>query len=331
MINQEVEEENQKLSSEILSKLTGEVETDRKYLYEQSLLYQGNPRYISTYRCVTNMMFSILETFLENEENNQANTKEMINHDRNPKDSTLPEPEEEEEEEEKEKETNKEKEWSRNVKTYFEKYVDHFEFHACGTTISLKQKFTNDIGTLGNTVWDGALVLSKYLEQHLGDWFSSEKRRVIELGSGAGLVGIVASLMGAEVTLTDMHSMLDLLSENVRRNLSNAKFPPIVSELFWGSDVSEFMGPFDMILAADVIYQHVNITSLLNTILELSDQNTLILIAYETWDQQTPKLFRETAAKYFEIIPIPEGDKDPLYQKDTIYLEQLKKKPSHQP
>jgi predicted nicotinamide N-methyase len=46
-------------------------------------------------------------------------------------------------------------------------------------------------GTVGGTLWDSSLVLAKYLErQYHPDGLAG--RRIIELGSGCGLVGIAA-------------------------------------------------------------------------------------------------------------------------------------------
>jgi predicted nicotinamide N-methyase len=50
------------------------------------------------------------------------------------------------------------------------------------------------------TVWDGGIVLSKYIEHHkgLGNLLLRGKR-VVEIGSGTGIVGIVAAALGAQV------------------------------------------------------------------------------------------------------------------------------------
>lgn len=56
-------------------------------------------------------------------------------------------------------------------------------------------------------------------------------KRVLELGSGTGLLGIALSLLGADVTLTDYYD-LPLLIMNVEDNIK----PPhkaTVKKLFW--------------------------------------------------------------------------------------------------
>jgi len=54
------------------------------------------------------------------------------------------------------------------------------------------------IGDVGHVVWDAAICLSKFID---GKWFSKEvgqlnEKTIIELGSGTGLVGLVASMHG---------------------------------------------------------------------------------------------------------------------------------------
>ena len=53
------------------------------------------------------------------------------------------------------------------------------------------------IGDVGHVVWDAAISLAKFID---GDWFLNTKefigKNVVELGSGTGLVGIVAAMHG---------------------------------------------------------------------------------------------------------------------------------------
>jgi predicted nicotinamide N-methyase len=104
-------------------------------------------------------------------------------------------------------------------------------------------------------VWDGALVLSRYVEFLGSDYFSGKK--CIELGSGTGLVGIVAGAvsnyqlldlhaqLGADIVLTDKQSLLPLIQHNVDKNIDNPKVQ--VKELFWGTG-NPFSTAFDIVL-----------------------------------------------------------------------------------
>ena len=97
---------------------------------------------------------------------------------------------------------------------------------------------------------------------------------------GTGLVGIVAGYLGAQVVITDRKMALNLARDNVQRNSENLNKSLIdVCELEWGQDVSNFNPPFDYILGADVIYIEETFSHLLQTITELSDDKTVVLLS----------------------------------------------------
>ena len=65
----------------------------------------------------------------------------------------------------------------------------------------------------GGRVWDSGFVLSGWLQED-----RLRGKRVVELGAGAGLVGLCCAHMGAEVTLTDgAESLLELAAERAWR------------------------------------------------------------------------------------------------------------------
>ncbi|XP_009294376.1 protein N-lysine methyltransferase METTL21A isoform X2 [Danio rerio] len=69
-------------------------------------------------------------------------------------------------------------------------------------------------------VWDAAVVLCMFLEMGKVDL---KGKRVIELGAGTGLVGIVAALLGANVTITDREPALEFLTANVHENIPQGR------------------------------------------------------------------------------------------------------------
>ena len=112
-------------------------------------------------------------------------------------------------------------------------------------------------GTLlgfGASVYDGAIVLGYYLEKNINLVMG---KRVIELGSGPGLCGIVASALGADFTLvTDGDDVsVSLAKRNITANIALQE-SCVSAKLLWGDEegiqaaVSE--GLFDVLLAADV-------------------------------------------------------------------------------
>jgi len=151
---------------------------------------------------------------------------------------------------------------------------------------------------LGSHVWEGAL----YMWRHLAAQgpLDFHHKRVIELGSGCGLVGIGIKTLAqsAHVVLTDRAPLLPLLRHNVRLN-DLAEDPHfLVRELDWGENSTEFAEPFDYIVATDVVYDEKLFESLIKTILALSRNDTTLLLAYKKRDK-SEGLFFDQISKYF--------------------------------
>jgi predicted nicotinamide N-methyase len=88
--------------------------------------------------------------------------------------------------------------------------------------------------------------------------------RVVELGCGLGVPSLVAAARGAEVTATDWATdAIELLRENAARN-----------DLGLRAEVRDWREPwderFDVVLAADVLYEHRNVEPLLERLAELA-------------------------------------------------------------
>jgi predicted nicotinamide N-methyase len=83
---------------------------------------------------------------------------------------------------------------------------------------------------------------------------------VIELGCGVGLPSVTALAGGAGVTATDHYAAaLDFVRYNARSNLG---VEPETRLLDWHTPGAEGSGVFDLILAADVLYEQRNIPAL---------------------------------------------------------------------
>lgn len=135
----------------------------------------------------------------------------------------------------------------------------------------------------GAVLWPSAMVICHFLEENR-DTYNLVDKNVIELGAGTGLVSIVASILGAKVTSTDLPDLLGNLQYNVLCNTKNrCKYIPVVTELSWGPQVKERfphdVHHFDYILAADVVYCHPFLDELLDTFDHLCQENTIILWA----------------------------------------------------
>ena len=78
-------------------------------------------------------------------------------------------------------------------------------------------------------------------------------------------------------------SLLDLASENVRRNAAKLGRPPIVSKLLWGdlTDMSDLPhAKYDLICGADVLLFSEALPELLSTLRHLSTASTIVLIEH---------------------------------------------------
>ena len=95
-------------------------------------------------------------------------------------------------------------------------------------------------------IWPAAHGLSYYLweKPNLG-----AEAKVMELGAGMGLPGIVCALKGADVTLSDFNpTALEMAAENARRN----KLKVTLLQEDWRS--FQCRERFDLLLASDILY-----------------------------------------------------------------------------
>lgn len=114
-----------------------------------------------------------------------------------------------------------------------------------------------------SVLWRSGLALARELagEQLTG-------RRVVELGCGLGVPSLVAARAGADVLATDEEpEALELLERNAREN--GIELETAVVE--WGR-ADDLGGRFDLVLAADVLYERQSVALLLDLLPRLSDE-----------------------------------------------------------
>jgi predicted nicotinamide N-methyase len=91
--------------------------------------------------------------------------------------------------------------------------------------------------------------------------------RVIELGCGLGAPSLIAARGGARVLATDEDDeALELLARNARANGLDIE----TARLDW-ADAGE-LGPFDLVLAADVLYERASVATLLSLLPRLGSE-----------------------------------------------------------
>ncbi|XP_078663095.1 protein N-lysine methyltransferase METTL21A-like [Branchiostoma floridae x Branchiostoma belcheri] len=153
---------------------------------------------------------------------------------------------------------------------------------------------------VGYKVWHAGEAFCEYLD---GGKLDLVDKTILELGAGTGIVGIVASLMGADVTLTDLREVLWNLEENVRRNTEGCRHTPKVQELTWGKGLDRFSDKsYDFIIGTDIIYFEELHRDLIFTIKQLSRPHTRVLLChYPRWPTRD-KRFLELLQKDFVIV-----------------------------
>jgi hypothetical protein len=161
-------------------------------------------------------------------------------------------------------------------------------------------------------IWDSAFVLSAFLcaptcSCHRSDATGIarplEGLKIVELGAGCGLLGLVAASLGARVTLTDRPCVMPLMEQNARHN----GFEPdqvTVMPLQWGTDTDmdqvAAVGPCDLVVATDVCYVDnigvsPHIESFVKVARALITTNGSTGLAYDprvvlAWEVRTPEV-----------------------------------------
>ncbi|XP_071972130.1 protein N-lysine methyltransferase METTL21D isoform X2 [Engystomops pustulosus] len=165
------------------------------------------------------------------------------------------------------------------------------------TVLEIRQLSSGDVGCV---VWDAAIVLSKFLErQECAEPGLFKGRHVVELGSGTGIVGIMASTLGANVTVTDLEDLQHLMKANITSNSALISGSCQAKVLKWGEDVLDFSPSPDYILMADCIYYEESLKPLLKTLRDLASGETCILCCYE---ERTTGKNPEIERKFFEFF-----------------------------
>ncbi|XP_052182578.1 uncharacterized protein LOC127795140 isoform X2 [Diospyros lotus] len=203
---------------------------------------------------------------------------------------------------------------------------------ACGRSLSLLQS-PSSLGTPGVTgavVWDSGVVLGKFLEHAVESGTTIlQGKKVVELGSGCGLVGSIAALLGAEVILTDLPDRLRLLKKNIETNLyGDVRGSAVVSELIWGEEPdAQLIEPLpNYVLGSDVIYSEEAVMDLLATLLELCGNQTTIILAGELRNDAVLEYFIECALEEFTIGRVDQSQWHPDYCSPRVVLYVLVKK-----
>ncbi|KIY45870.1 hypothetical protein FISHEDRAFT_48486 [Fistulina hepatica ATCC 64428] len=196
-----------------------------------------------------------------------------------------------------------------------------FRSSSSGEPVSMRLALDASPGC-GGVHWPAGQVLSQYLV-HLGP-DSLRCKKVLELGSGTGLVGLVAAQLGAaHVWITDQAPLLELMHKNVLMN--DLESDVSVAELDWGTPVADGIPKPDVLLAADCVYFEPAFPLLVQTLYGLTDAETEILFCYKK-RRKADRRFFTMLKKKFSWTEVSDSPERESYSKDAISLLTLHRK-----
>lgn len=201
------------------------------------------------------------------------------------------------------------------------------ELEVGGRVVEIDQEPAGDTGVV---VWDAALVLAKYLEMKPA---LVKDKRVVELGSGTGAVGLAAAALGGSVMLTDLEENLNLLKHNVNKN-QDLRLNVEAAVLEWGDSdmIKDLLArmKIDVVLVADCVYYEESLDSLVRTMSELSGPQTNVLVSYEDRDSEEKirlqKKFSDLMKAEFTCEEVEADQQHPDYTAPDIHILVYRKK-----
>ncbi|KAJ0252604.1 hypothetical protein HA466_0117810 [Hirschfeldia incana] len=208
-----------------------------------------------------------------------------------------------------------------------------------GTQLSIQQD--NATMHVGTSVWPCSLVLSKFAERWSTTDSSSPNpyaelldfrgRRAVELGTGCGVAGMAFHLLGlTEIVLTDMVQVMPALKHNLKRNKAALGKYLKTSVVSWSNrdQISALNPPFDLVIAADVVYIEDSVGQLVAAMEALMKDDGVVLLGYQIRSPEADKLFWEMCGVVFEIEKVPHEHLHPeyAYEEADVYIFRKKTK-----
>lgn len=190
------------------------------------------------------------------------------------------------------------------------------------------------MSSLGGWVYDAAAVLAKYLET---PHFASKDpkggnlkgQKLIELGAGTGVVGMLAGYYGAAAILTDLEQLVPLLDYNIEKNQSVLKGKVTAAPLCWGESVEHCLPHPDYLILANCVYYRC-LEVLHQTMVALVGPSTTVLACYEERTDGIHELiesFHQLIKDDFDIEEVPKEFYHQQFNQDFVRIVRMTSKP----
>ncbi|KAJ3326032.1 nicotinamide n-methyltransferase [Boothiomyces sp. JEL0866] len=182
-------------------------------------------------------------------------------------------------------------------------------------------------------LWNAGQSLANYLDEHKNIY---KNKNVLELGAAASLPSIICALNGAKkVVSTDypdqplIQNIILNAKANAKEQFDNETF--IVRGYIWGQDEGELdepltkYGKFDLILLADLIFNHNQHANMLKTCKEMLSANGIVLMTYShhvVHRASKDLVFFDVAKEFgFTCERLYEQKWDPMFPEDSGDLD----------
>ncbi|KAF6263186.1 putative methyltransferase-domain-containing protein [Scenedesmus sp. NREL 46B-D3] len=155
-----------------------------------------------------------------------------------------------------------------------------------------------DIEGTGTLIWAAGVRLSQHIVKNRTQELKGA--RVLDLGSGTGIVGIAAACLGAHVMLTDTRDILPQIMENVHQNgalVEAAGGSATVQELDWNQPDDEVLDQdYDWVFGSDVTYTEEALLPLAKLLrqLVLTNEQCVVKLAHMHRSKELDRAMRET-------------------------------------
>jgi len=195
-----------------------------------------------------------------------------------------------------------------------------------GHVIHVDERPSHHCSSTGSTVWDGALLLTNYLEHSCSSLVQG--KNILEFGSGTGLVGIAAAHLGAKrVIMTDLPYALPLMQANVQKNIvTSTEVECRKCDWFNPPDFSGNDWLADVVLLADCVWVQELVPPLIATLEKFMIQHSpIVLVSYQQRGKTAHELFWQGMHQLFSIILEVDIASCGLSKPDVLHIYQCQK------